>query len=865
MITRLEINGIDVPIVEDIKISTTYSLADIREPDKRNTAFTKTISLLGTSAINTLFENIFEVNSVTNSYNPNKKVPSAYYVNDVRQLRGDIHLLKIKKSPDNSITYELSMTGDEGSLLLDIGDKYLTDLDLSELDHVYNKANIKNSWDTSYTLNGIATPFSFGDGYTYPFINYGYTASNRVFDVEYLKPAIFARTYMRKIFEQAGYTWQPNGFFDSAVFKRLIIPCNREKIALPPLSIENAAIYAAFDPQGYSGSNSGNLVPISGGIPNDGYTLPFVINFDHKPNIDSGGGGYLTDPSSQYNTSTGITTILSTGYYDIEANVSLKFSMLVPGFPVSYYYSNVDAQVSIEQSTDGGLSWAAISIKVESNTNTNIPGTFYAKCNCQTGSTRITAGSQIRVKCKWSVFPFTVIGATNQAYTVSYFQEVYDGGSPLLNDYRATEYNYICMNKTNSSVSDGDVLLMNNSLPLNIKQRDVLKSFIQMFNLNIEVDRFNKKVIHVETKEDFYDGSIVDWTKKLDYSENIEIIPMGDLNALSYLWKYKQDKDYYNNDYDVKYADNFGLKRFNVDNDFVSNENKTELIFSPTPLVGSADTRIICPVICAKDGTTIKPADHNIRILYYGGLMPGDWEFTDTSGSDYLTMYPYAGNVDNPENPNFDLSFGYVQQVYYNYLGASLTPRNLFRLFYEKAINEITDRDSKILRAYIRLNEVDINTLSFRPDYFIENQYYRLNNIFDYDQRADGSYLCEFIKIKKYALPPPSPPIPPGQGVPIGNNPAYNRNISPNNEGLGRSIRIGGTGNLATGNDIVIDDTSSNVTLINCQRVAAVGLNNFIGIGLTDMVLDSSYEGKTIVGNEIQELKPRYANLFMIK
>ena len=47
---------IDIPLVSDIPISINYVQADVREPDKRNSSFSKSVEIYGSNEINLLFE-----------------------------------------------------------------------------------------------------------------------------------------------------------------------------------------------------------------------------------------------------------------------------------------------------------------------------------------------------------------------------------------------------------------------------------------------------------------------------------------------------------------------------------------------------------------------------------------------------------------------------------------------------------------------------------------------------------------------------------------------------------------------------------------------------------------------------------------
>jgi hypothetical protein len=142
-------NGfLSFPFGVNIPVSINFNLADVRNPEQRKASFSKTINLLGTNEVNKLFENLFEVNVVTQYFNKNLKTPVKYLVDGLENFAGDLQLIKVNINPDNSIVYECSIIGAGGSLFVDIGEKYITgntnssdDLDFSAYDHDYTRAN----------------------------------------------------------------------------------------------------------------------------------------------------------------------------------------------------------------------------------------------------------------------------------------------------------------------------------------------------------------------------------------------------------------------------------------------------------------------------------------------------------------------------------------------------------------------------------------------------------------------------------------------------------------------------------------------------------------------------------------------------
>ena len=157
------------------------------------------------------------------------------------QLDGDLQLIKVIVDPDSkTVNYQTTATGTIGNLFLAIGDAYLTDLDFSAYDHSLTKANVTNSWIPATSVTGV-----IGSGYYYGLINWG--ENNVLTDVEYhvkhMRPQLYKREYMEKIFAAAGYTWTST-YLDSAYYKSQLIPPTKEYLTLGTTAIANSQFYA---------------------------------------------------------------------------------------------------------------------------------------------------------------------------------------------------------------------------------------------------------------------------------------------------------------------------------------------------------------------------------------------------------------------------------------------------------------------------------------------------------------------------------------------------------------------------------------------------------------------------------------------
>lgn len=793
MRTRIELGSSgDIELFEDISTPLTFSIADIRTPETRQGSFSKTISIAGSKQNNKLLGHIFDINVGDCTFNPKIKTPARLFINDVPQLSGFMQLLKIKKLDNYKIEYEVALFGKNSNIFIDIGDDLLTDLDYSDLNHLYSRDEQETSWSANYT-----------NGYVYPLIDYGFDADINSYDVEHLYPATYLRTYIDKIFTAAGYSYQST-FFDSTLFKRLIIPATGTKIGLSSAQI-NARIFNAFD---------STLRSYAGLQPYTTLTIASETN----------------DPSNQFNTGTYKWTVANSGYYNI--------------YGVVNYYLESTGAAAAPTSTQVNLGLfrtpfgSAFSNIINSNYQsfawfptgagqTATSGDIYLGA----GNVFLTAGDVLELKIYSQYF-----------------------NNPAPHNIKVT--NVVFENDVvNSGIVAGSTLDYNQAIPQNIKQKDLLTSVIKAFNLYIDVDNDNDKLLLIETRDDFYaDGTVKDWSKKLDISQNIEYTPLGDLDFRKFKYSYKKDTDSYNKKYEDNWKEVYGQYVFDNGNEFLTNENKTELIFSPTPLCDDVSSdRVVSRIWDIQSNGTIKPKAFNIRLLYYGGLISTNvnWNHTERGGATVVnSTYPFAGHVDSPTSPMLDLNFGVPREVYYR--ANTYTANNLFNTYYSKFINEITDKDSKIVTAYFHLTPLDILTLDFRNEFYFDNQRFRLNKIYDYNPIINELTKCEFIKIKnanRYVaqlgvaingagissgdiqlLPSFGDDVLNAQGDNVPNTPIGNNNTYGN--GL-RSV-------LVNGGDNYIHDYAENVTLLGSSGDTVYsGLRNVTLINTNDVTVTS--------------------------
>jgi hypothetical protein len=309
-------------------------------------------------------------------------------------------------------------------------------------------------------------------------------------------------------------------------------------------------------------------------------------------------------------------------------------------------------------------------------------------------------------------------------------------------------------------IAYNDVIRMNDCLPKGIFQRDFFSSIVKMFNLYVVEDKFVDKKLVIKPFIDFYSytaSAQYDWSNKMDRAKPIRLKPMSEVNARYYQFAYKPDSDYYGDNYRKKYNQGYGDFIEDTESEFVKETEKVEVIFAGTALYQYLGTDKIYSAIYKLSNTkqSEDPMDSVIRILQAQKITNRvSWNMLN-AGDTLATYndYGYAGHLffDSASftatnlNPTSDINFGAPAEIYFRV--QQYTSANLFNSYWSEYIAEITDKDSKLLTAQIKLNDVDIYNLDFGKLLYIDGSLWRLNRILDYNPIAFQTTKCEFLKV----------------------------------------------------------------------------------------------------------------------
>ena len=940
------IEGYRLDVKEGLDFSFNYSIADVRDPNKRSTSYSKTIKCPSTKANDLLFGNIWDVNisnqynsalsNINANFNPNKKAEARVVADGVEVMTGVVQLRRITVE-NTKLEYEVVFIGKLLNIFSVLGEKKANEfdvvngvrnyyLDFSSDNHLLNYANIAASWN--YTSD-----------YVYPMVDTGESTlsdsqGRRIWKPQDFKPWLKLKALVDKIFDYAGFTYTST-FFDSALFDRLITSEIKDVLmSQAEMDLRNAQVTIGTT---YNALSAGVTSIPSGKV---GVLRYDTVVYDDGLNFATGAYLYLSGYESLLNISSSVTftnTRTRQSYYSYTSSsfVVYRYDILANG-NCDVYNHDTSTLIASNQSTSLGL--VALTGDAQSAIPPPYDGLSLAGLISEGLTNQTTRDTWLAAQIDWFIgFDFlygsrqpvfyqrirsfnVVLGdnpiaeepfsfftqvnigdsntltsyvnrssqhtyASDQIYAQLYYPDsVFEGGvdqkAIFLSEF-STEYNTkpsgtFLFDTENSGLIEWQLMDMNTMLP-DVQMSELLLSIFKMFNLYVTVDPLDELNLIIETRDDFYAGGTTrDWTHKLAKNKTVSLEPLGLLTAREYLYTYTEDKDYYNERYQSNIGRTYGSRQIEVDNDFLKNTTEVPIVFSPTPLVNdNPSNRIIAKIYDSDIEEGAKPTEANIRVLYYAGniasnpswilqhLPPPPLNILNGLITTTVTTYPYAGHLDNPLTPTLDLNFGIPLQLYYQangYTGTlQYTNANLFNVYHKNYVDEITDKDSKVLTGEFFLTPWDIAKLDFRDQILVENSYWRINKVNDYNPFKTGLTNVELIKVKDVVKQDVEVFNLGGAGStggggsietkPItGRKMMLNSNLYPYFKGdvKGHNNRVGDSVDSfkIIGDNNVIGDGSKNITIL--------GSGNFVSGGLENIVIINSdnqevYESNTTI------------------
>jgi hypothetical protein len=714
-------------LYEDENIPLTLSVDDFKNVAEKVQSYSKAFNLPATKRNNQIFENLFELTrSAQNflTFNPYAKTKSVLKQDGFTLFEGYLRVLDIQDK-EGEISYNVNLYSEVISFADTLKDKTFSQLDFTELEHEYDKTNIKLSWNDSpdppiaYTNSSTS---GFRDGNTtvkYPFVDWTHqiliavpggtpTAGNpQLVNLEQaFRPFINIKYLIDRIFQDTEFTYE-SAFFNEVDFNKLYMDFN--------WGADNA---------------------------------PVVFN-------TSGGLARVTDQN------------LTSSFTTLDFNSGVMPSQF--GYALGVFTAQADGQVyTINYSMKFDKPPISDTLSVRWNVNGAIvnPATSTANSYTYAGSFTsppLQAGDTIFCEAK----------STNGFYDLDQ--------SPIVTITPPTFVNYITATTSVNQITN-EVFL--DALRGELGQWEFLKGIMTMFNLVATPDKSNPKNIIIEPYKDMFLPSItgtpnffddnstqLDWTNKIDTTE-IKLEVLTDLNKRTVFKFVEDDDDYAFNLYKTAVQGHlYGSQVFDASTTTGNLqsvlEGEEEIIAEPfaatvpKPLM-SQFSDFITPSIYsynADDGTS-EGFENSPRIMYNNGIKSlalgtftsCTYYIPEQNGASsenanaflqfsHLTDIPTVVSIPPVSTDTVDFHFGICQLT--QPIGDA-TPNNLFNTYWLPYFNELYNPDTRTMTLKVNLTPGDINTFNFYDTVFIKNRLFRVNKI---DYKPNELATVEFILI----------------------------------------------------------------------------------------------------------------------
>lgn len=762
-------------VKEGTSFPLTFQVGDIRDISQRKGNFSKTITLVGSKNNNDLLNHYYDVNIIAGTFDINAVTTCAVIQDGIPIMEdASMQLKAVKKVQmtdgyEEHVEYEVLIKESKADFFTAINNLELTNIDFSDLNHTYDAFNVVNRFSNTEV-----------DGFKYflPGTN------DAIFSTVEFKPAIFAKTYFDRIFANAGfqYNWPS---LSATKFDKLVIPYNG--------GIDNFD-YLDYVVRAEKTTPSTVVSPFSL-TPTTG-----IYTFNNLTEIE--------DPQNIFNPLTGVYTTpfninsANAQYYEIKilVNFSLDMIGLSPNVAVgapTFYLNFFNAPF-----------------------NVNVSSPMYVGPSTPPAGTVNIATDTILVTIQATdpnLLPQLTALTTNVQAIFDTTQGYYVVGYQLSLTINSAD---ITITPSSNIVAIGGTIDVNDYVPKKIKQNEFVKGIFNMFNLYVEVDKSQPNMLNLIHRDDYYDaGKEVDWTLLLakDKEQSLSFLP--DITSKKVILTYKADKDTPNKIYTDATNQIYGQAEVIFDNEYVKDVTTKDVLFSPTPIIDTPFGAFV-PMLAGYQ------PDTNIRILYDStaevGLTPCQaYVIYDygTTGMTNITSYPYVGHFDDPLNPTFDINFAIC--AYYYYMPSTLTQNNLYNRYWRRTMGQINN--GKMLTAFFNLKENDIQALELNDKIRIDNSWWNINRVIDYNANGNQLTQVELISIDNDVQ---LMPFAPGPATP------------PTTTG-GQTPGIGSVGPITqVSNDSIVRTKNSNSNVIPSSTSGVVtGRGNIVNPGLKVVVV----------------------------
>ena len=763
---------LDILDVDKVPLSLNFNSANVKQPGKRSSGFSKTFELPANHHNQRILKSMTADGSVRKrediSWRKARIKAKGIYV-----FEGYARIEQMSTGKGGA--YKCHIIEDPSFWPQRLGDTKICDLDFnitqesSDGKHFKNYDNITQSW--SKTVDQIP--------YVYPLISYGEwsNGNNTTISQDDLHPALYVKAIVDAIFSQIENNGQPtpytvdSNFFNTDFFKKLIVPYTsgedyrdniptfgedgdyyttaslaaEESLPTIPATGTGGNTYRRYYPSLNPVLNAPAYIQNTSNFVNGGYQVPFTgryrLYYSARVKLKQNGFG---DNKGRWS------VWLYVNGCVIDYNPPF-FNQCTPG-PLNMMGNPTD---STEPPYNGiGSQNAVWNIEADGNNSWN---THWIDIDID-----LVAGDEVQV----------AFGGLNFAGL---------GNAGPLNKVKGwiKDQDFVAYPLADNAYTPPTAINLEKILPCT-KQIDFIKGLTQLFNLHWTADE-NTRTVFVEPYDDFYgSGKVLDWSKKIDksnWSDKFIIEEMAKVTE----FKYKIDDsdtivtERYNTSMntelwslDIENGDLYRKETFALGTDVFSPtfRIKGNTGFEGDRTIPTNPSANICPIVpCMWSGDPMSwgwfngfdrpdnSTKFNIRILNWYGLSTETnmWSLADDLGNPaFFPNYPYAHTY----NYNHASSSTYEDNLsWYNIGSGSTFQRGLFDRYYGGYYQKING-GAALRTCQMNLTPTDIATFDYRDIIKIEmdggiSTYWTVNKIVDYKPGKNELTKVELVEWKR--------------------------------------------------------------------------------------------------------------------
>lgn len=750
LITTIDGVKREIELFGDEDITLEMSFAEIQDITKKNSTYTQSFNVPGSKNNNDIFNHFYNPASTPITYDIRRSFKAYFNYNGNIILDGYVRLNSATTDRTQKI-YNITFYTEVGDLSAEIGDKFLYDLDLSDLIIPYNSEEIRKSqfnWDTLDFLFGtdpikdekVYFPLLFS-GYDYisgdtidynasPLLSFdgstgSFSNSSYPLPFNYYRPAISVRELYTKIVNQAGYNID-SSFLDTSYFKRFFLPLTFTSDGLP--------LNQSFPPQLETEQFS------TGGLP---YRTP--VRF--------------TDTQSG-----GTASYLRASFRDVI---------------VDNFSATTNPQVLyLEQPGTYKVRFNAIAGKKLSSNPALLYTMFLWVHKLDNYPTLQNVGTTI-----WFD---EVINAGPSGYTTFNVELDLQGGSAYTFDYTpgagTGDTNSVLIQFSTELISgprqvSGNTIDFRLELPeKEYKQIDFIQSVNRTFNMVVVPKVDEEKTLVVEPMIDFIGkGGVLDWTQKVDDDKPIMITPITTFIDGTLFYNTRGDSDVGNTTFKEATNRPYGSQYILLNQDYKDKQTIFETLFCSS-VDGGLDNlgeHLTIPQAALVKTQDIQGVSTQLfnayrtlpRMVFKGTYTPiENWGYVPYySRSGTTATYRNSGYTYNHRFSTYPQAFtGFSHYTNYN-SSDSFDPQesmfpdypNLYDIYYRDYILDLTDEGNRMISCSVYLTPEEIKNIQFNEKILYKNQYYRLNKLSNYSLLQPDLADVELVKLTRDYTPHP--------------------------------------------------------------------------------------------------------------